>query len=350
MMGVSLEQWRGSVGRFNALKIRQHSTGSRCKFSPLMHNFNHFKDHLVFIFSLIHSMILLFGFCAMVISLTVLAALIQLGSTPFTPPFFSCGKVSITLYLIFSVPKFLSYVLRICVAKICTMGTNIAFTLSVLSLLLIMAGIETNPGPSSKRNLSFAVWNLDSLPARDYARVPLIESFQAEYKFDIFGVCESALNASIPNDSILVDGFSPDPIRADKADDTRNGGVCLYHRADLPIKSRTDLATLPETIVAEIKLNRKKIFFVLSYRHPNIPIAEFKNYVSSLEDILEKINKENPSAIILSGDFNARSPLFWEGDSETKEGQLFSEFLISHHMDELINEPNHIRDDALNPA
>ena len=31
------------------------------------------------------------------------------------------------------------------------------------------------------------------------------------------------------------------------------------------LKFRTDLATLPETIVAEIKLNRKQIFFVLSY-------------------------------------------------------------------------------------
>ena len=97
-----------------------------------------------------------------------------------------------------------------------------------------MAGIELNPGP--QRQLSFAVWNLDSLPARDYARIPLIESFQAEYKFDIFGVCESALKSDIKNEDIRIEGFSPDPIRADKSDDTRNGGVCLYFRADLPIR------------------------------------------------------------------------------------------------------------------
>ena len=149
---------------------------------------------------------------------------------------------------------------------------NFVFLLSVLSLLLIMAGIETNPGPNSRKNLSFAVWNLDSLPARDYARIPLIESFQAEYKFDMFGVCESALNSGIPNDGIVVDGFSPDPIRADKADDTRNGGVVLYYREDLPIKSRPDLANLPETIVAEIKLNRKKYF---TFCHTVIPIFQF---------------------------------------------------------------------------
>ena len=105
------------------------------------------------------------------------------------------------------------------------------------------------------------MWNLDSLPARDFARIPLLESFQAEYSLDMFGVCESALSASTSNDSILVEGFSPDPIRADKSDDTRNGGVCLYFREDLPIKSRDDLVTIPETIVAEINLNRKKNIF-----------------------------------------------------------------------------------------
>ena len=226
------------------------------------------------------------------------------------------------------------------------MAHNFAFLLLVSSMLLIMAGIESNPGPQSKKNLSFAVWNLDSLPARDYARIPLIESFQAEYKFDMFGVVESALTANVSKDSILVEGFSPDPLRADKADETRNGGVCLYFREDLPIKSRDDLAIIPETIVAEIKLNRKKIFFVLSYRHPNIPMAEVKNYINSLENILEMIGKENPSAIILSGDFNARTPLFWEGDSESREGKLFSELIISNNMEELIKEPTHIRDDG----
>ena len=162
----------------------------------------------------------------------------------------------------------------------------------------------------------------------------------------MIGVVESALKTSIPNEDILVEGFSPDPIRADKADDTRNGGVCLYFREDLPIKSRNDLAIIPETVVAEIKLSRKKIFFILSYRHPNIPMAEFIDYVKSLESMLETIRKEKPSAIILSGDFNSRSPFFWEGDTENREGDIFSKFLIDQNLDELINEPTHIRDDG----
>ena len=74
--------------------------------------------------------------------------------------------------------------------------------------------------------------------------------------------------------------------------------------------------------------------------------AEFKDYVKSLENIYENINRENPSVTIFSGDFNARSPLFWENDVQSQEGEIFSNFLISNNMEELINEPTHIRDNG----
>ena len=307
-----------------------------------------FKSNLVLFLSLLHSVLILFTFSCMVMTLlsffSILHLCFQFLIYPHNSSSFS--SISFILFLTLSFPKGISYLIRNILHFLIIYTNNFAFFLFVLNILLIMAGIESNPGPSATKNLSFAVWNLDSLPARDFARIPLIESFQATYKFDVFGICESALTMNIPNENIVIDGFSPDPIRADKADDTRNGGVCLYFREDLPIKSRTDLATLPETIVAEIKIQRKKIFFVLSYRHPNIPITEFRDYVTKLEKIYENINLENPSATIICGDFNARSPLFWECDADTREGEIFSNFLISNNIEELINEPTHIRDNG----
>ena len=79
------------------------------------------------------------------------------------------------------------------------------------------------------------------------------------------------LTENISNEDIFINGFSTDPFRSDKASNIRNGGVCLYFKEFLPIKERFDLEILPETIVAEIKLNRKKVFIVLSYCHPNLP-------------------------------------------------------------------------------
>ena len=44
------------------------------------------------------------------------------------------------------------------------------------------------------------------------------------------------------------------------------------------------------------------------------------------------------------GDFNARSPIFWEGDNENYKGGLLNNLLTSNNLEQLICEPTHIRD------
>ena len=256
------------------------------------------------------------------------------------------SNISTLPFFIFTIFKTAYLVIKgYCTEKV----KNICFCCFVLQILLIMSGsVELNPGPlnTKLKNLSFAIWNLHSLPARAFARVPLIESFQSTYDFDVFGVCESMLTDKVSNEDIFIDGFSPDPFRADKAANIRNGGVCLYFKECLPIKQRRDLQKLPETIVAEVMLKRKKIFFVLSYRHPNMSVDEVDVYMGHLEKIHESIQKEKPHVSIFTGDFNSRSPVFWEGDTENNEGRLLNDFLISNCLEQIINEPTHVRDDG----
>ena len=55
----------------------------------------------------------------------------------------------------------------------------------------------------------------------------------------------------------------------------------------------------------------------------------------AVSDIYEQIKTEKPIAIVLTGDFNARSPLFGENDTDTREGRMFSSLmnpLISEMM------------------
>ena len=47
------------------------------------------------------------------------------------------------------------------------------------------------------------------------------------------------------------------------------GGVCLYYNENMPIINRKDLVNIDETIVTEIKMKNKKVFFILSYRSPS---------------------------------------------------------------------------------
>lgn len=144
-------------------------------------------------------------------------------------------------------------------------------TIAIISqMLLLNSGcIERNPGPENKIN--FGVWNLDSLLTRDKHKISLIEGLNSLHNFDIFGVVESYLSSGITDDQLGIHGFSPVPFRADAMSEGRSrGGICLYYNENLPITNRTDMTDgLEETIIAEIKLKKKNIFFILSYRSPS---------------------------------------------------------------------------------
>ena len=276
-MGISVVQWRGSIGTFCAKFV---SNKSKLKYES---NYDFFMRIIVILIMLVEALflpvrvisglIVLFSYCTMIVTLmpvlltsfyfcsVILNSLVSWCSSPiYKIPLYIVHAFLITN----SIPKVLSYSTKVLMSYLInslSAGIKIfSFFLMVLQALLIISGtVELNPGPAEiGKNLSFAVWNLDSLPARDYARIPLIESFQATYNFDIFGICESSLCSNIPNNDIFINGFSPDPFRADKP--ARNGGVCVYYKENLPIRQRCDLQTLPETIVAEVRINRKKKF------------------------------------------------------------------------------------------
>ena len=63
----------------------------------------------------------------------------------------------------------------------------------------------------------------------------------------------------------------------------------------------------------------------------------------NLGNIIEKAKLKKPACIIVTGDFNARHPLFWEEGTETWEGWLFRDFTVSNCLEE----PTHIREMAL---
>ena len=220
---------------------------------------------------------------------------------------------------------------------------SIIFSFIILMLLTTTGTIETNPGPPVNK-LNFAVWNLDSLLARDGVKKSVIEGLDSSYNFDIFGVCESYLTSSIDNDLLNIHGFSSSPFRADcKYANRPQGGVCLFFKDHIPIVQRKDLEFVDETIVAEIKLKNNKVFIILSYRPPCQRTAnEIGSYISGLQKIVDSINKEKPSLIYLTGDFNARSPLFWADEHvESPAGKSLSNFMLLNCMEQLINEPTH---------
>ena len=52
--------------------------------------------------------------------------------------------------------------------------------------------------------------------------------------------------------------------------------------------------------------------------------------------------------LILTGDFNFRSSLWWEDDAENPEGTALDELIETNDLYQLINEPTNIRDESMN--
>ena len=170
-------------------------------------------------------------------------------------------------------------------------------------LLLMCADVHPHPGPRTK-SFSFCHWNLDSIMVENEVKIPLTEAISSVHKFDIIASSETYLNDTIPNNEIEIEGYSSDIFRSDHPTNTKRGG--LYYKNTLPIKLRPDLHILNESIVVELTLSMKKLFFVVIYRSPSQNSDEFDLFLSRLELVTEHMRHEKPDCIVLIGDFNSR--------------------------------------------
>ena len=107
-----------------------------------------------------------------------------------------------------------------------------------LNLLLQQYDIKINPGPRGicSQYCSSFRWNLNTLPEHNYAKVPLLQAFNALHKFDLICPSETYLDSSISIEekSLIIGDYKL--IRADHPSDTKRGGVCVYCKVAISVK------------------------------------------------------------------------------------------------------------------
>ena len=150
------------------------------------------------------------------------------------------------------------------------------------------------------------------------------------------------LDCTVSNEEIFIDGFSSEIYRSDHPSNTKTGGVCLYFREGLPIRRRTDVELLPEMIISEITLTRKKVFLGTLYHSPSQGSQQFETFIGNLQQTLDRMKTEHPHCVILTGDFNCRSSIWWIGDVEQPEGTALEELIETNSLYQLIEEPTNI--------
>ena len=168
----------------------------------------------------------------------------------------------------------------------------------------------------------------------------LIEAYNSVLNYDLIGIVETHLDSTVDEEGLSIDGYSF--IKANHPQNVKRGGVGLYIKDSLPSKNRTDLVTLPECIVYEIHINRKKYFFAVIYRSPSQSITDFDNFTANFELMLSKMRAESPFSVIITGDFNCRSTQWWESDIENNEGKYFEPLTSDLGLHQLISEPTHL--------
>ena len=165
---------------------------------------------------------------------------------------FVTSKLSIIL--IKPIPKLL---LRVDPKTACSLLTFFYYRAS--AWLFLCGDVELNPGPPLNDYLKFMHWNANSLPAHNFARIPLIQLYNAINDFSLIAISETALKNEIPNEKIEIPGYCP--IKCDLANDDSHCGVMIYHKENMAVKNRSDLFDHTNSLVLELSIAQKKVFF-----------------------------------------------------------------------------------------
>ena len=197
---------------------------------------------------------------------------------------------------------------------------NVPNWLSTL-LVLLSNDIHLNPGPQVQSNcLNFMNWNTNSLVKDNFQRVRLIEAHNCIFNYDLISICETHLNDSVELPETLLNNYTFE--LANHPANNSRGGVGLFFKNSLPVVIRRDLS-FNESIVAELKFGRKKVFFTVLYRSPCFKHTspEFHDFLLNFKNMYSKIKAEKPFATFFTGDFNAHSQFWWPGGDTTPEGK-----------------------------
>jgi len=207
--------------------------------------------------------------------------------------------------------------------------------------LILANDVERNPGYIGNNLFTFCNWNLNSLGKENFCRVELIEANNILHKYDLISLCETSLNDTVELPDTMLENYTF--ISSNNPNNTRTGGVGLLYRSSLSVKVRNDLS-FPESLVIEILIGKKKVFFSVIYRSPanKYGTQKFNEFLDNFRNLYENIKKEKPYTTYFVGDFNGHSNLWWKDGDTNREGSEIEELTSSLGLYQLISEPTNI--------
>ena len=172
--------------------------------------------------------------------------------------------------------------------------------LLMITIRFVICFITAQSKPCS--SLPICHWNLNSMPAHNFIKLSLLRAHISISKFDIIGLSETYLDASIWQFGGTRVHFST----CRQSNNTKRGGVCIYYLNSLPLKV-LDIKFLNECINFEIIIGGKMCNFLYLYRSPSQTRDIFETFTDNVELTLDTLTNKNPFLIVVIGDFNAKT-------------------------------------------
>ena len=84
------------------------------------------------------------------------------------------------------------------------------------------------------------------------------------------------------------------------------------------------------------------LFVKSLYKIGKVILVSYENFLSNFEKLLNYTTSSNGLFIIILGDFNARSSVWWTKDITTTEGTQLESLTGVHGFHQLISQPTHL--------
>ena len=138
---------------------------------------------------------------------------------------------------------------------------------------------------------------------------------------------------------LLLNGYNL--FRADRPDNVKRGGVCLYYRENLTLRL-VDALYIDQCIICVINIQNTTSCVAVIYKSPSQSSSEFEEFLVKFDKLLKQVNMLNSSFTVILGDFNAGSRSWWSDDITSNEGSHINSLRTTHGFHQIISDPTHL--------
>ena len=197
-------------------------------------------------------------------------------------------------------------------------------------LLLVIGGVEMNPGPSSA-SLAFGVLNTRSV----VNKASLLHSLISDNDLDILALTETWVGADDPpviKSDPAPSGYRITHVHRDNPEQTMGGGLAVIHRDTITVQPRKHKLTHSsfELQIVNIGLKSRDIVLANIYRPPSSSKPLFFEEFGLL---LTNLGTDAVDRLLICGDFNL------PGTSPDKIDSGLAELLESTSFTQFVNSP-----------